>query len=115
YSSIEDLYNYIEQLFFDMLHMVIAQLPFAIFKYICNREPIRRNRRESKTWFEDPLETHIRWQYPAPQGNVSSSIAPQGNISSSIAPQGNISSSITTSSDQQQVTGNGVENSVCVS
>ncbi|KAF5193146.1 hypothetical protein FRX31_017267 [Thalictrum thalictroides] len=75
YLSVEDLYTSIEQLFVDMLHITLAQLPAAIFKSLSDssaEEFEDRVQLAMKFLFKTGcLEDIIRWWSPS-EYNISS-------------------------------------------
>ncbi|KAF5179331.1 transmembrane protein [Thalictrum thalictroides] len=68
YSCIEDLYNYIEQIFVDMVHIYFAQLPHAIFKDV-NDSPVEEFEGRTRNAIRflcqlESLEDQIQWSFP---------------------------------------------------
>ncbi|KAF5200917.1 hypothetical protein FRX31_009495 [Thalictrum thalictroides] len=68
YSSIEDLYTFIEQLFVDILHTLLTQLPVAIFKLL-TESPVEEFEGRATLAFKllcklESLEGKVQWSYP---------------------------------------------------
>ncbi|KAF5197268.1 hypothetical protein FRX31_013149 [Thalictrum thalictroides] len=68
YTSIEDLYRYMEQMFADMLHVLFGQLPAAIFKSVIE-SPTEEYEERVRLALQcigniESLEAHINWSFP---------------------------------------------------
>lgn len=80
YTSIEELYSYMEQMFVNMLHKYLSQIPNAIFKELTEspaEEFDVRTRVALKLLCRfEPVEALIQWSFPV-QCNISSLITAQ--------------------------------------
>ncbi|KAL5698469.1 hypothetical protein ACHQM5_029501 [Ranunculus cassubicifolius] len=77
YSSIQELYDYIEQILVDMLHLFIAELPNVIYNEVAESPPEQYEARVKHClrfiWKMQPLEDLVQWSFPI-GSNISSLI-----------------------------------------